>query len=416
MARIHAALAAALILPLPLIACGGESATENTASEAEGAPAADYERGPHNGRMLRDGNFAVEMTIFEDGVPPEFRIYAYRDDKPVAPGEVQLSVALGRLDGEVNRFAFKPEADYLRGDGRVVEPHSFDVTVVAREGGRTHRWKYDSFEGRVSMPAAAARAAGLAFENAGPAEIGEALELIGRVELDPSATAEVGAKFPGRVVSASLNVGDRVRRGQVLARVESNESMQIYSVTAPISGVITERRTNPGDVAGSDPIYVIADPSRTTAAFPVFPRDMERVRAGAPVQLSLLEGNRTIGSTIRDFRPVADPMTGALVARAPLANRDGFWRPGMSVKGVLTVDQRQVPLAVKTEGLQAFRDFTVVFAKVGDTYEVRMLELGTRGPVWTEVKSGIKPGQSYVTKGSYVIKADIEKSGASHDH
>lgn len=416
MARIHAALAAALILPLPLIACGGESATENTASEAEGAPAADYERGPHNGRMLRDGNFAVEMTIFEDGVPPEFRIYAYRDDKPVAPGEVQLSVALGRLDGEVNRFAFKPEADYLRGDGRVVEPHSFDVTVVAREGGRTHRWKYDSFEGRVSMPAAAARAAGLAFENAGPAEIGEALELIGRVELDPSATAEVGAKFPGRVVSASLNVGDRVRRGQVLARVESNESMQIYSVTAPISGVITERRTNPGDVAGSDPIYVIADPSRTTAAFQVFPRDMERVRAGAPVQLSLLEGNRTIGSTIRDFRPVADPMTGALVARAPLANRDGFWRPGMSVKGVLTVDQRQVPLAVKTEGLQAFRDFTVVFAKVGDTYEVRMLELGTRGPVWTEVKSGIKPGQSYVTKGSYVIKADIEKSGASHDH
>lgn len=416
MARIHAALAAALILPLPLIACGGESATENTASEAEGAPAADYERGPHNGRMLRDGNFAVEMTIFEDGVPPEFRIYTYRDDKPVAPGEVQLSVALGRLDGEVNRFAFKPEADYLRGDGRVVEPHSFDVTVVAREGGRTHRWKYDSFEGRVSMPAAAARAAGLAFENAGPAEIGEALELIGRVELDPSATAEVGAKFPGRVVSASLNVGDRVRRGQVLARVESNESMQIYSVTAPISGVITERRTNPGDVAGSDPIYVIADPSRTTAAFPVFPRDMERVRAGAPVQLSLLEGNRTIGSTIRDFRPVADPMTGALVARAPLANRDGFWRPGMSVKGVLTVDQRQVPLAVKTEGLQAFRDFTVVFAKVGDTYEVRMLELGTRGPVWTEVKSGIKPGQSYVTKGSYVIKADIEKSGASHDH
>ena len=416
MARIHAALAAALILPLPLIACGGESATENTASEAEGAPAADYERGPHNGRMLRDGNFAVEMTIFEDGVPPEFRIYAYRDDKPVAPGEVQLSVALGRLDGEVNRFAFKPEADYLRGDGRVVEPHSFDVTVVAREGGRTHRWKYDSFEGRVSMPTAAARAAGLAFENAGPAEIGEALELIGRVELDPSATAEVGAKFPGRVVSASLNVGDRVRRGQVLARVESNESMQIYSVTAPISGVITERRTNPGDVSGSDPIYVIADPSRTTAAFPVFPRDMERVRAGAPVQLSLLEGNRTIGSTIRDFRPVADPMTGALVARAPLANRDGFWRPGMSVKGVLTVDQRQVPLAVKTEGLQAFRDFTVVFAKVGDTYEVRMLELGTRGPVWTEVKSGIKPGQSYVTKGSYVIKADIEKSGASHDH
>ena len=59
---------------------------------------------------------------------------------------------------------------------------------------------------------------------------------------------------------------------------------------------------------------------------------------------------------------------------------------------------------------------TVVFAKVGQTYEVRMLELGQKGALWTEVLSGIKPGQAYVTKGSYVIKADIEKAGASHDH
>ncbi len=58
----------------------------------------------------------------------------------------------------------------------------------------------------------------------------------------------------------------------------------------------------------------------------------------------------------------------------------------------------------------------MVFAKVRDSYEVRMLDIGARGPEWTEVKAGIKPGQPYVAKGSYVIKADIEKSGASHDH
>lgn len=415
MSRIHAALAAVLLLPVPLAACGGQG-SDNAAAEGEGAAPAEYERGPHNGRMLRDGAFAIEMTIFEDGVPPEFRIYAYRDGKPVAPGDVQLSVQLNRLDGEVNRFAFRPETDYLRGDARVIEPHSFDVTVVAREGGKAHQWKYASYEGRVSMPTAAARAAGIEIEKVGPAEIGETLELVGRVELDPAATAEVGAKFPGRVVSASLNVGDRVRRGQVLARVESNESMQVYSVVAPMGGVITERRTNPGDVAGTEPIYIIADPSRTTAVFPVFPRDMEKVRAGQAVQLGLLEGERSHASTIRDFRPVADPTTGALVARAVLPNGDGFWRPGMSVRGLVTVNRRTVPLAVRTDALQPFRDFTVVFAQVGESYEVRMLELGARGPVWAEVLSGIKPGQTYVAKGSYVIKADIEKSGASHDH
>ncbi|MFP5329171.1 MAG: efflux RND transporter periplasmic adaptor subunit [Alphaproteobacteria bacterium] len=409
----YAALAAMLCLVLPLAACGKETPTQ---AEVEAAPKDEYERGPHNGRMLRDGDFALEMTIFEDGVPPEFHIYAYRGDKPIQPGEVQLSVVLKRLDGEVNRFRFAPENDYLRGNGVVTEPHSFDVLVEAREGGRTHRWKYESYEGRVTIPDAAADAAGIEIERAGPAQIGEALELVGRVELDPSARAEVGAKFPGRVVAVSANVGDRVGAGRVLARVESNESMQVYSVTAPISGVIVERRTNIGDVAGSEPLFVIADPSRTIAAFPVFPRDMERVRAGQAVQLALLDGNRTHASVIRDFQPVADPMTGALVARAPLPNPDGFWRSGMSVRGNVTIDQRSVPLAVKTEALQPFRDFTVVFAKVGQTYEVRMLELGRRGPVWTEVLSGIKPGQAYAAKGSYVIKADLEKFGASHDH
>ena len=408
-----AKLAVCLAISLPLAACG-QSATE--AKEEAEAEAADYERGPHNGRMLRDGDFALEVTIFEDGVPPEYRVYAYRDNKPLDPAGIGLAITLKRLDGEINEFRFRAENDYLRGDGQVTEPHSFDVTVVAREGGKTHRWQYDSYEGRVTIPNEAARAAGIEVETVGPAQIGETLELVGRVELDPSAKADVGAKFPGRVVSVSSNVGDRIGAGRVLARVESNESMQVYSVVAPISGVIVERRTNVGDVAGSEPLFVIADPSRTTAVFPVFPRDMEKVRAGQAVQLGLLEGNRSHASVIRDFQPAADAMTGALSARAALPNSDNFWRPGMTVRGQVTIDRRTVPLAVKTEGLQAFRDFTVVFAKVGQTYEVRMLELGRKGPLWTEVLSGIKPGQAYVTKGSYVIKADIEKAGASHDH
>ena len=408
------ALAATLCIALPLAACGSGSSVE---AKAEGEAAeGDYERGPHNGRMLRDGKFAIELTIFEDGVPPEFRVYAYRDGKPVQPGDVGLVVTLKRLDGETNLYQFTAEKDYLRGNGPVIEPHSFDVAVVAREGGRVHRWQYPSYEGRVTIPEAAARAAGIEVETVGPAQIGETLDLVGRVELDPSAKADVGAKFPGRVVSVSGNVGDRVGAGRVLARVESNESMQVYSVTAPMSGVIVERRTNVGDVAGSEPLFVIADAARTTAVFPVFPRDMERIRAGQAVQLGLLEGNRSHASVIRDFQPTADQMTGALAARAALPNIDGFWRPGMSVRGQVTIDQRTVPLAVKTEALQAFRDFTVVFAKVGQKYEVRMLELGRKGPEWTEVLSGIKPGQAYVTKGSYVIKADIEKAGASHDH
>ena len=76
----------------------------------------------------------------------------------------------------------------------------------------------------------------------------------------------------------------------------------------------------------------------------------------------------------------------------------------------------EVELAVNRAGLQRFRDFTVVFAQVGESYEVRMLELGRQDETHVEILSGLKPGTTYVTEQSFLIKADIEKSGASHDH
>ena len=75
-----------------------------------------------------------------------------------------------------------------------------------------------------------------------------------------------------------------------------------------------------------------------------------------------------------------------------------------------------VPLAVKRSGLQGFRDFTVVFAQIGDEYEVRMLELGRQDDEWVEVLGGLEPGTRYVTTNSFLVKADIEKAGAVHEH
>lgn len=404
----------AALLLAPLAACG-QSEGEPAGEEQEAA-AADYERGPHNGRMLRDGDFAIEVTVFEDGVPPEYRLYAYKDGKPFAPEKVKAQVSIARLDGEKTTFNFISQEDFLRGNAVLVEPHSFDVVVVANENGKRHRWAFPSYEGRVTIADEAARAAGITTETVGPQQIGEGVEIIGKVELDPTGSAEVGAKYPGPVMAVYKNVGDRVARGTLLARVESSYSLQTYSVYAPIAGIISERNTNVGQIAGSEPMFVISDPSRTVATFPIFPRDIERVRPGQTVQIRPLEGQRSQGSVIRDFLPLAEVSSQAVTARAALPNRDGFWRPGMAVRGLVTVDQRSVPLAVKTDAIQQFRDFRVVFAKIGQTYEVRMIELGQEGPEWTEVLSGIKPGTVYASKNSYVIKADIEKSGASHDH
>lgn len=385
------------------------------AVDEHGAHMDEPPRGPQGGRLLKDGDFAVEVTIFEAGIPPEFHIYAYLDEKPVSPTSVTLHVELKRLGGDIDTFSFAPQEDYLRGSGPVAKPHSFDVKVSAEHAGALYEWKYENFEGRTQIPEVIARDAGIATEIAGPAEIVEILALTGRVQTDPDRLARVRARFPGVIQSLRHGLGDVVNEGDILAAVQSNESLQDYSVKAPIGGLIVVRDAQVGEATGAEPLFIIADLSEVWVELDVFGRDLGRVQSGQTVEVETFDGN--VAKGIIDWvSPLASHPSQSVRARVRLPNPEGRLRPGQFVQGRVTVAQHSVPLAVHRSAIQRFRDFEVVFARFDDTYEVRMLELGRGNRDWVEVLHGLKPGTAYVTENSYLIKADIEKSGASHDH
>ena len=146
--------ACAIVASLTLASCDSR---ESEGTTGEHAAAEEMERGPHRGRMLRDGAFAVEVTIFEEGVEPEFRLYGYRDGKPLASNQFQAVIDLTRLGGKMDRFTFQPQEDFLRGAGVVREPHSFDVKVTASDTAGQHTWSYQSYEGRTTISADAAK-------------------------------------------------------------------------------------------------------------------------------------------------------------------------------------------------------------------------------------------------------------------
>jgi cobalt-zinc-cadmium efflux system membrane fusion protein len=409
-----------VLLCTPLIAaCNSQSEVE-TESKGHGAAADAYERGPHRGRLLRDGDFALELQIFEDGVPPEYRVYLFRNDRPLPPTAATVDVELTRLGGRIDRFGFSPRGDYLAGSGTVREPHSFRVVVKATEGNATHRWAFDSFEGRTTIAAARADEAGVRSEVAGPAVIADALPLTGRIVPDAEQVRAVTARFPGQVRQVLRSVGDTVRAGDTLATVESNDSLQTYAVTAPIGGTVIERHANPGETTGGEPLFVIADYRRLWAELSLFPRELPRVRQGQIVRLSAVDSAARAEGAIVRIAPAEGAQHGSLsgvyTVRVAIDNSGGQWTPGLFVRGEVRVGEVPVPLAVKRSGLQTFRDFTVVFEQVGETYEVRMLQLGRRDATYVEVLDGLEAGVRYVAANSYLIKADIEKSGASHEH
>ncbi len=210
------ALAAAILRMAPR----GDATTEE-----EHAPGAlEYARGPHSARLLSGDALQLEMTIYETGVPPHFRVYPLdASHKPVPPGEVDLVVELHRLGGRVDRITFTPEGDYLRGREVVEEPHSFDVKIAATRAGRKHTWEYAQAEGKVQLGSDQVKSAGIVINTVGPRAMQTTLELPGEVKADDTRVAHVVPRLQGVVISVAKKAGDRVRRGDVMAVLSSRE-------------------------------------------------------------------------------------------------------------------------------------------------------------------------------------------------
>ena len=201
-----------------------------------GSAVAEVAKGPHGGRQLREGDFATEVTIFERGVPPEFRVFFYEKDKPIDPAGVKLTIELHRFGGRVDKIGFAKREDYLLGDQEIVEPHSFDVKIIAEYKGKTSRWEYDSYEGRTTMTSEAVTSSGIVIETAGPAKIKTAIRVNGRVQPNEDHMTHVIPRYPGIAKKINKRLGDAVAKDEVVAVVESNESLQIYEVKSSIAG------------------------------------------------------------------------------------------------------------------------------------------------------------------------------------
>ena len=375
----------------------------------------EVEKGPHNGRMLRDAAFAIELAIFEDGMPPEFRVFPSIAGKPIQPSDIDINVQLSRLGGVVDDINFYAENDYLRGDMEIYEPHSFKVALTAKHGGKSYQWSYDNFEGRVSIANSMANTMAIETEKVAEQVFEEKLKVFGKLSIPPNAMRIISARFPGEIKTLHAVMGQKVKKGQLLMVVQSNESLQSYSIYSPINGVVTTQNAGVGEQTEGRELLKISNTQKLIVELGVFPLDQSKVKLGSFVDISIPGQSSAVKAQIFDSL-VSVTNEQAKIFRAEIDNSNGDFKVGQIVSGEILLDRYKVPRAVKASGIQSFRDFKVVYAKVNDEYEVRMLDIGRKVGPWVEVLGGIPSGTEYVAKNSYIIKADIDKSGASHDH
>lgn len=192
----------------------GEHANEKP---VEGQPGT----GPRGGKLFTDNDFSVELTVFEKGVPPQFRIFLYEKGKLLPPAAANVAITLSRLGAAAQLFKFTPEADYLLGDHVVEEPHSFDIAITAEHDGKVMRWSYSQIEDRVEIADDMLKSMGVELLTAGPAIIKPKLKLPGEVIFNEHNIVRVVPRVAGLVTHVQGHHGQHVKKGDVLATIES---------------------------------------------------------------------------------------------------------------------------------------------------------------------------------------------------
>jgi len=257
---------------------------------------------------------------------------------------------------------------------------------------------------------------GITLEIAGAANIRESLPLYGQVVTNAEQVQSVSARFEGVITRINKKIGDSVRKGEVLARVESNDSLKIYSIKSSIDGIVIERNANLGEQTASRTLFKVADFSSVWVDLSLFPEDSDKVRIGQKAKINCTAAKVTGEGEVIYISPFGRSASQTNIARLLLENPQRLLVPGHFITAQVTLAENRVPVAIKAEAVQIVEGRNVVFVQQGDAFEAREITMGKTDGELIEVKSGLRAGESYVNKNSFILKSEMGKEDAEHGH
>ncbi|WP_458761154.1 divalent metal ion exporter adaptor subunit IhpB [Afipia sp. TerB] len=269
----------------------------------------------------------------------------------------------------------------------------------------------------VALSDAKVEASGIELAKASAGVLRDSMFLNGIVQPNQELLVQVTPRFPGIVRDVRKRIGDKVQKGDVLAVIESNQSLTPYELKASLAGTVINRQITLGEYASEQkPAFVVADLSTVWVDFSVYRRDLNRVSVGDEVLIDPADGGPPIDAKIAYLSPVGSSDTQSAVARAVVANTGQRLRPGLFATGRLTLSAKKVGVAVKSSALQTLENRAVVFVRNGDKFEARNVDVGQRDSHLVEITSGVLEGDLYAAQNSFIVKAEMTKGAGGDEH
>src|SRR6266849_1157157 len=183
------------------------------------------------------------------------------------------------------------------------------------------------------------------------------------------------------------------------------DSPVIFSLTSPITGIVVERNATIGATVGSDAnVFKIIDLSRVWIDASVFEKDLERVRRGQEVKVSVpaFPTSSFSGRVILIFS-VVDPETRSVKVRTEVPNPDGRLKPDMFANVQIITDLHRASISIPQSALLNDGGKTVVFVADGNGYKKHVVIAGIQSNDRVEIRDGLNAGDKVVVKGNYLL-------------
>jgi membrane fusion protein, heavy metal efflux system len=201
-------------------------------------------------------------------------------------------------------------------------------------------------------------------------------------------------------------------RGHVEALTNPHQIVSDVTVPTPITGVITSRTANLGQVVSmGQELFVVTDLSQVWVIGDLYEQDFQTVHVGSEATLTtpayptlILRGRVTY------IDPRLDPQTRTAKVRVEVPNTEGRLRLGMYVTLAFTTPGSERTVVLPRAAVQTIGECQIVFIPAPDE-EGRLLarpvQVGPlRGDLVT-IRSGVQPGEIVVAEGSFFLRAEL---------
>lgn len=260
-------------------------------------------------------------------------------------------------------------------------------------------------KGPVTLTAAQVKALGLQTAPADLRPMESLLRVHGEISPLPDAQANVTLRFSGIVRAIYANIGDVVRKGDRLALVESrvvgNPPPSVV-VPAPMAGTVDARNIIVGQSVEPDSVlFHVSDLARMRAVGRVYEEDLGKVRVGQTAHVKALAyPGETFSGTLSYVGPALDPDTRTAEIAVALDNAKNLLKPNLFARIDVVIGNAEAALTVPNSAVLEAAGEKFVFVRQGNTFARSDIEVGITDDRYTEVTSGLVPGDEVVTVGA----------------